>query len=481
MKKALFVISITVAALWASASTTLAAEPASGTLSDPGAQVRWDDGGDVRSVAPDTYTGLLPEACSVTSCDEFRLTVALPPDVWSSNPGDGLKIGIHWIHEEDAEFNLYVYGPDAKLAAKSDWVVASDGESVLIKKPQNGDYRVVVTNVFWDGGCGHDASGECGSEPIPPQYDGLAEVYRAPAIQPLRDLLPNLIPLPTETVTLRIGSYYGDPENVVQDGTYADNAPSCYPEEMAPVDVVATGDLSGSVNQQEGARRCLRFDQIIGNTGDGPLVLRYRMEGTGTDQRVLQRIYRSDGSFYHVYTGESYTFHPTHAHFHYKNMAQTSLWPADANGRKIGDKPLRISKHVRCPEDAAADDPCQPRYGHKNSFCLVDGKYFWFGRRRDEARRFGFPDSCNIPSEQSAGATYLVNGISVGWADRYPWSLASGFVEVSGIPDGYYVLHTVVDPNSTIPEVNERDNSLDVPIWICGDQTALASKAPKPC
>jgi hypothetical protein len=472
MKQLLRLIAATIAVLAATAHPVGAAVPPSGTLWDPNRQVVTWDGGVQNPVIPGAYQGLLPEACAVTSCDEFHLNVALPPNVWS-NPDDGVQIAIRWPadasggkyqfdgSEDKNQFQLYVYGPpDGQLVAKSPGTIASDAMSVRIKNAQNGDYRVVAVLIDW-----YTAT--------PPQYYGRVEVERAPAIQPVRDLLPNLVPLATVDVQFRAGYYYGDFETWftwlgIDDPLYADNCPSCYPDEMAPVDVVQAQEDGSIITVTEpGARRCLRFDQTIANLGDGPMELRYKLESTGgytlgetsvdpQDQEVHQRIYRSDGTFRENKTAESYVFHPTHAHFHYENMAQSSLWAADPKGKKLGDKPVRVSKHTGHPRD-----------GKKTSFCLADIKNVWFDRKGDDAKRFSFPESCNVPSDQDASGHYLVNGVSVGWADRYPWYLASGYVEVSGLPEGYYVLHTVVDPDKSLLETNKNDNTIDVLIYMC--------------
>src|SRR5439155_7117433 len=122
-------------------------------------------------------------------------------------------------------------------------------------------------------------------------YRGFAEIEWDPPREPIRPLLPNLVTLPVRNPQLRTGAYFADHK---QPGT-----PSCYPEEVA----------------EQGARRCLRFDQVIANVGDGPFELRYRMEGVGTDQQLRQRVYSSAGS-HTDFVVDRYEFHAAHAHFH---------------------------------------------------------------------------------------------------------------------------------------------------------------------
>ena len=53
---------------------------------------------------------------------------------------------------------------------------------------------------------------------------------------------------------------------------------------------------------------------------------------------------------------------------------------------------------------------------------------------------------------------YLVQGITAGWADVYDWYLPDQYIEVTGVPDGVYILDTIADPDNTILEANESNN-----------------------
>ena len=398
---------LAVAALVAAclAPTARAAAPATGTLARPADRVTWR--GEFReAVMPPA-----PDLCAIPACDEFTLTIALPPGLWR-RPG-GVQIGIRW-DDEAQDLGLYVYGPDGSLVASSDGTFVTMAESVLVRQPANGDYRVVV---------------------LPRQterlaYEGLAEVEFLPAARPPRDLLPNLVSLPPRNFRFATGAYYADPGMSPFD--------SCYPEERV----------------EDGARRCLRFDQIIANTGSGPFELRYRMDGLASDQPLVQRVYRSDGST-RDREADTYEFHATHAHFHYRNFAQSRLWAADARGRRVGRAPVVTGK--------------------KNGFCMIDVENVAWGRKGDAARAYYFP-RCNVPTETDGTETYLVNGISVGWADIYNWFLPGQYLDVEGVPDGYYVVETVTDPGNTVVESNETDNVMSVLIRICGDRAGVVGR-----
>ncbi|MGH8974122.1 MAG: lysyl oxidase family protein [Acidimicrobiia bacterium] len=218
---------------------------------------------------------------------------------------------------------------------------------------------------------------------------------------------------------------------------------SCYPEEVA----------------EQGARRCLRFDQVIANVGDGPFELRYRMEGLATDQQLRQRIYASDGTFTDVVV-DSYEFHPVHAHFHYKNFGQAFLYRPRPDGTM---EKIRESR--------------------KNGFCMIDVENTRFGAdpngvpyKGEAPRTYYFP-RCNTATERDEHGTYMVNGISVGWADVYNWFLADQYIEISGVPDGVYVLETVANPARTVHETTFDDNTARITIRLRGDSVELVSPA----
>ncbi|MDQ1518143.1 MAG: hypothetical protein QOE80_3973 [Actinomycetota bacterium] len=385
-----------------------------GVLAATAATVAWD--GEFHDVAAPSEPRLYGVAgsCERLVCDEFGVEVALPAGVWDGDPG-GVQIAIEWPDEEN-DLDLYVYGPDGSLAGRSDGAIASTGESVRLHDTANGRYRVVVVPRVVNG---------------PMDYRGFAEVERDPAAQPARPLLPNLVTLPVRHPHLRTGAYFADHK---QDGT-----PSCYPEEVA----------------EQGARRCLRFDQVIANIGDGPFELRYRMEGLATDQQLRQRIFASDGTFSEV-TVDSYVFHPVHAHFHYKNFGQAFLYRPRPDGtlEKV-------------------------REGRKNGFCMIDVENTRFGAdpigvpyKGEAPRTYYFP-RCNTATEHDGHGTYMVNGISVGWADVYNWFLADQYIEISGVPDGVYVLETVANPARTVHETTFDDNSARVTIRLRGDSVEL--------
>ena len=394
-------------------------------LDDPAGVGSWAGSFRDVAVASDANLYAQPGVCEQLGCRESTVEVALPADVWAGHAG-GVQISIGWADEKH-DLDLYVYGPDGSLAGRSNGL-ASTSEAVRVHNAANGRYRVVVVPQLAQGTV---------------DYRGFVEVERDPAAEPARPLLPNMTALPVRNVHLRTGAYYADHE---QEGT-----PSCYPEEIA----------------ERGARRCLRFDQMLANEGDGPFELRYLVEGLGTQQQVRQRVYASDGTF-SDFNVDTYEFHPTHAHFHYKNFGQALLYRLHPDGTM--EKVRESRKNGVCMIDVentrfGLDDHGYPYKG--------EAPRTYYPTPRAGTETWGQRGGCFVPTDHDEHGTYMVNGVSVGWADVYPWYLADQYIEISGVPDGLYVIETRVNPNRTVHETTYDDNTARATIRLQGDTVTL--------
>lgn len=201
---------------------------------------------------------------------------------------------------------------------------------------------------------------------------------------------------------------------------------------------------------RKGAARCLRYDGIVANYGRGPLELHYRPDAHTGLASAHQRIFWNNGTHKDRFATES-EFHPTHAHFHVRDFYTARLWKASSRGRKIGSKPVAL--------------------GHKNGFCPEDSAQAAAGPT--SSTRY----SCLQNSEEGSDLpTLQVVGISAGWMDVYPETLPDQFVEISGVPDGRYILEIELDPNNVFKESNEHDNFACTLLYLEG-QGASASRA----
>ncbi len=243
----------------------------------------------------------------------------------------------------------------------------------------------------------------------------------------VRDLLPNLVAAKTRAL------YLGTPDDYFVNGANQ-VVHGCTPYEVA----------------NEAAARCLRFETIVVNRGSGPLEMRYRYDQAATSHGAMQRIYRSNGTYADRSAG-SYEIEPAHAHVHYAYFALARLWRSTAKGKVVGKAALRE--------------------GQKEGFCLEDMENHDEGREPPIPPRYTWPTACY--PVVSGTEVSQVNGISVGWADIYGMALPHQYVEVSGVPDGYYLLQIVVNPVGKLRETTARDNSVWQRVRICGDRADL--------
>ena len=94
------------------------------------------------------------------------------------------------------------------------------------------------------------------------------------------------------------------------------------------------------------------------------------------------------------------------------------------------------------------------RNGNKTSFCVADSGDF----------ALSLPgallpvDGRGYYRGQSCSSTTALNGTSIGWYDRYPWSLAGQELNVTGLPAGDYCLVSQGDPENKLQEVSEANN-----------------------
>ncbi len=165
----------------------------------------------------------------------------------------------------------------------------------------------------------------------------------------------------------------------------------------------------------------LRFSTTSWNSGLGPLELVAGDRSSATlRQDVYQRIYDSNGS-YAQYLAGTFILHPEHNHFHFENYAVYILQSATASG--------------------ASD-----RTSSKTTFCVMDTGYV----------NLSLPGAPQNAVYTTCGAT--VQGMSVGWGDRYSYQLPGQGIDVTGLPEGDYKLSIVIDPKNQIIETNDGDN-----------------------
>lgn len=203
---------------------------------------------------------------------------------------------------------------------------------------------------------------------------------------------------------------------------------------------------------RKAAERCLRFDGIVGNIGDGPLELAYGLDVSRYELVAQQRIFYSDGSYKDRFATRT-EYHPNHSHFHVEDFYVATLWRSRKSGGRLGKRPVSSSD--------------------KNGFCPEDSD------RIDNSTLTGSSYSCTFESGREPSRVQVV-GISAGWKDIYGFNLPDQFVEISGIPDGYYALQLEIDPDDVFEESDETNNLMCVVVRLEGS-TAELVRAPATC
>jgi len=142
-----------------------------------------------------------------------------------------------------------------------------------------------------------------------------------------------------------------------------------------------------------GYRRLLRFDTVLINGGNGDLVV-----GSPTDPN---NPYVQQGVF---------VFSPCHHHYHIKGFSDYQLLNLDGT--------------------VAAQ-------GHKQAFCLEDILRY-------------------TNDNKSNGYTCAFQGITSGWADDYFKQLSGQWIDITGVPEGDYIVHVEINAVRTFSEGENR-------------------------
>lgn len=215
---------------------------------------------------------------------------------------------------------------------------------------------------------------------------------------------------------------------------------------LTPADV-QVGFCSQYERTEQGAERCLRLSNGVGNVGNGNLEVRLDLPqgalavaGLGT---FVQRIYQADGSAREAPAAGA-QLHVTHGHWHYAGLAGFQLFEYDLATGLRGDSVSQMKKSGFCfidiglIDDADVEPEPGPNYG-------LDG--------------------CFVPDPLS-----WLMGVTVGWYDYYDYGLDEQYVEISGVADGVYELVSTADNDNTLLESTDLDNAASVILRLTGDE-----------
>ena len=178
-----------------------------------------------------------------------------------------------------------------------------------------------------------------------------------------------------------------------------------------------------------GARR-LRMTTTIVNIGRGPFETRASRQSTSDPTlSVSQRIYNTaGGTRVHATTEVARYAGDGHDHWHVQRVANYELYSPSGTGPVL-------------------------RRDSKVGFCFFDTNLYRPSLPRSPSSRQYLESGCGTRS-----SLFVKNGISVGWADKYPWNFAFQWIDVSGLPAGEYLLKISADPRRQFQELVEGNN-----------------------
>ncbi len=376
----------------------------------------------VVSKTGNTGPASVPE-CAAVNCEHIRMGVNLPNNVWHNKPG-GVQVTITWKGLFNDIAGLAVYHNGQHIATSA--AAVATFQSVRLNttanphSTPNGDYDIYVAY-----------NGYVDDNGVQPSafifYQGWAQVQYEPPKSPVRDLVPNVIPLPPTEAN------FDTPAPIFGDSADPTN-PSCFLSEVA----------------EQGVHKCLRVQQRMydqNGPNSGPIDIRFsRQVGSTHDEPASQRIYRSDGTYWDRPAGEV-LYHPIHQHYHYEHYTRTDAYALDANGN---------------PTTVAAQ-------GEKNGFCLADTDVIARQNQSYVAPMVYTAPDCLSPRSVSAdGQTeFFGEGEGPGNGDTYDANLPDQFINADNLQDGTYLLETVVDPDHKLLETNTHDNCIAkyIKVW----------------
>lgn len=389
------------------------------------------------------------EACLPDNCERVPFQVERPSDAGPSV----LQVALGWSSEGNTgdtdpafpNFDLRILTAAGQEVARSSAYKWS--AHVILADLPSGDYvaQVRVRNLNPADYVSWVAGGLPAIEPpieypnpVPARgsYWGSLLLTAPAATMPEGNLLPDLVVHTMRDLRLSyapVGQGHAGPPAVVT--VEMPTAPGCTDDEYL-----------------DGARRCLRFTVGLGNAGKGPLELGYAQGATSalTEETVPARqcITNSDGTGTVRPAGNG-SFHRLHGHDHQRDILAYDLYAYEAATRERGE-------------------------------ALRQGEKFGYGFYRqglvDEGHTLAWP--ADVPSV--CGDAEFPYWLHPGWYDIYMYWRTGQFIDISGVPDGTYLLAATVNPAGDILESDATNNEAWVAFELVGNQvTVLEPWQPK--
>jgi Lysyl oxidase len=182
--------------------------------------------------------------------------------------------------------------------------------------------------------------------------------------------------------------------------------------------------------QNLNGRRLLRFTSIFVNAGPGSFEVRGERDSfSDPTMDIKQRMFRWDGSSRFIDTDAVGIYAADgHDHWHVQGVTVYEAW-------KLND-----------PQDTQ-------RRGGKIGFCFLDSQPWNFSLPHARRSSYYRESWCG-----SRGSLTNRVGLSVGWADDYPWWFTFQWIDITGLPGGTYQVRVTVDIQDYYQERDDTDN-----------------------
>jgi Bacterial Ig domain/Lysyl oxidase len=210
---------------------------------------------------------------------------------------------------------------------------------------------------------------------------------------------------------------------------------------------VPTDAISIGTNPDTGDRQ-LQFTHITWDAGPGPFQIKPRYNRRTGVATFEQTIYKSrNGSSWRpasrVPVAENGVFDPPSDYrFPLTRFTLDQINPDGSPGSVVATSP-------------------------KTDYCITADAYVG-----------GVPDTPNSTSPPQSNCTnpHKALGFSVGWGDEYDQTDNGQPIDLTGVPDGTYVLHAMVDPLHVFTESNPDNDVTDTTLQISGDTVTVQSQ-----
>lgn len=190
----------------------------------------------------------------------------------------------------------------------------------------------------------------------------------------------------------------------------------------------------------------LLFDTAFANLGEGDL----HLYSTEEEDRFLatQILTSQSGDEYHTSVGD-FQYKDEHDHWHLANFANYELWGTDEFG-------------VR--DELAASSV-------KVSFCIWDYGVLSEGNFNLIEQEFKPQD------RQYPECNYDQQGLTVGWYDLYDPFTPGQSINILEVPDGIYILRTIINVNQEVFEISYDNNESSIYIEIIGNAAKILNRS----